>query len=631
MCGIVGVFTSDGRVAPEILRAMAGSIRHRGPDDDGFFVEERVGIGMRRLSIIDLAGGAQPIANEDETLQIVFNGEIYNFQEVRETLLAKGHRFRTRTDTECILHQYEEDGVECVHRLNGMFAIAIWDHARQRLFLARDRMGIKPLYYYWDGSCLVFGSEIKALLASGLVPREMDREGLWHYLTFRYVPAPTTMWKGIRKLPPGHRLILDAGGDSPKLTVERYWRIDYRDDVSPLPYDQALERFSELFLDSVKRRLVADVPVGIFLSGGLDSSAVAAAVSEVRNAALATFSVSFREGGEYSEFPFARQVAEHFGSEHTELVIGLEDFIPFLPEMVTSTDEPLADPSCVPLGLLARETVQQVKVVLSGEGADEILAGYTFDDRVATWRKVKRYQRLPRLIRSTIPEGLLSALGLKDLAERVRVRNLPLSDANLELLPHMTNYSSSREKHRLWPGAGTMQDSGEVLRRHYREAGTRDPLHQMLYVYSQDWLVEDLLMKADRMTMAASLELRVPFLDYRIVEWLATQPAELKVAPDSNGALQTKRILRDFARSRLPAEILSRPKRGFPVPLVDWLKGALGGHARARLLGPGSRSADLFASGELKDSVVLGCTGDRRAATELWHLLIFEEWARVWM
>lgn len=609
---------------------MNAQITHRGPDDEGYFCDGAVALAMRRLSIIDLSGGHQPITNEDESAWIVFNGEIYNYRELRAELQSSGHEFRTHTDTETILHAYEQSGADCVHRFNGMFAFAIWDGKARTLFLARDRLGIKPLYYYWDGENLVFGSEIKALLECALVQREINPRAIWDYLGYRYVPAPETMWRQIRKLPPGHRMTLHA--DRGTLEVERYWDIRYTDAPERRSAAADLQQFSDLFVDAVERRLIADVPVGILLSGGLDSSAVAAAVAEVHNAPLSTFSVAFEEGGDFNETRYARQVAGHLGTDHHEVVIGYREFRDFLTDFVWYTDEPLADPASVPLYYVSRLAAQRVKVVLSGEGADEVLAGYNFAGIVAQWQRLARFQRLPRWLRSALPGAIAGVLRRPELRDRIARGNVPVVEYNRTFLPYMSKVFTTAEKRALWPDAPPLPDSDELLRSYYDRAGTRDPLHQLLYAYCQDWLVEDLLMKADKMTMANSIELRVPFLDYRLVEWLAARPADLKVGRIGNGQLTTKRLLREFAAARLPAAILERPKQGFPVPLDDWLRGDLGGLARDALLGDDSRSADWFDRAELARVVERGTTnGDSDQAHRVWLLLVLELWARRWL
>lgn len=630
MCGIAGIISPGHAVDPERVRRMTQTMVHRGPDDDGLHVSPCGAMGMRRLSIIDLESGKQPICNEDGTLWIVFNGEIYNYRTLSRELEASGHRFRTRSDTEVIVHAYEEDGPACVHRFNGMFSFAIHDVRRDSVFIARDRLGIKPLYYHWDGRTLIFASEIKAILESGLVQAEVDSQSVWHYLSFRYVPAPLTIWKGIRKLPPGHTLSLCGTGAEP--VIERYWDINFSSGEGTYSA-RHLEEFSELFLDSVRHRLIADVPVGIFLSGGLDSSAVAAAVAEVHNAPLSTFSVAFSRGGEFSELQYAREVAGVFGTDHHEVVIDEHDFMQLLPQLVWLTDEPMADPASIPLYCVSRLAAEQVKVVLSGEGADEILAGYTFEQPMAQWARLDRFHRIPRMLRSTLPEGIMRAAGMTRTAQRLATRNLPLAERNNHVLPHMTHYFDTPEKLRLFGAAALpVPDSLELVRAYYARSGTRDPLHQMLYVYCQDWLVEDLLMKADRMTMGASLELRVPFLDYRLVEWLAAAPVACKVGRDRVGRLDTKHVLRDFAQTRLPRSILERPKQGFPVPVQQWMRpdGPLGKLVRERLGDPDAKLRSWFVPKVLDETIAIGLGGSRSAAQKLWILLILELWAQQW-
>ena len=628
MCGIVGVCVTDERDIRGTLERMTATIVHRGPDDDGFFYDRGVGIGMRRLSIIDLPGGHQPISNEDGSRWIVFNGEIYNYQSLRPALVEAGHRFRTHSDTETIIHAFEQFGPDCVHRFNGMFAFAIWDAKERRLFAARDRLGVKPLYYFWDGRTLVFASEIKAILASGLVPREIDDEAIWHYLTLRYIPAPLTIWRGIRKVPPGHSLTFDPATRS--LEVRRYWDIPY-DKPGPAMTDaEELEEFSARFREAVRLRLIADVPVGIFLSGGLDSSAVAAAVTEVHNTPLNTFSIAFHEGGKFDETPFARQVAEQLGTRHHELRIGEREFVDFLDELVWFTDEPLGDPVCVPLYYVSRLAAQHVKVVLSGEGSDEVLAGYGFEHVVAGWERQARMHRWPRLLRETAPAAAFRLIGHREYEHKVRMRNLPPAQYNIATAPNMTRYFSSAEKRRLWPGAPELRDSDDVVRDYYKRAPTRDPLHQMLYAYCQDWLVEDLLMKADKMTMATSIELRVPFLDYQLVEWAASRPASAKVRRDANGKLVTKYLLRRYAEARLPRSVIDRPKQGFPTPLYGWFSGPLGNQIREALLGPESWVGETMDRTMLRE-MVENAGRSSRDGDRLWLLYVLELWAKRWL
>jgi asparagine synthase (glutamine-hydrolysing) len=625
MCGIVGCVSRRAGDIGTILRQMNDTIVHRGPDDDGYLCWPGGGFAMRRLSIIDLAGGHQPIQNETGTVSVVFNGEIYNYRDLAADLRARGHVFRSHSDTETIVHAYEEFGPDCVHRFNGMFAFALLDQSKRQLVIARDRLGVKPLYYAWDGDTLLFASEIKAIVASGLYRKEIDDEALWHYLTFRYVPAPMTIWRGIRKLPPGHLLTLDL--DSNVARETRYWDIPYDRPAAIMSDAEAENHFESLFLDAVRLRLIADVPVGIFLSGGLDSSAVAAAVKEVHNTPLATFSVAFKEGGRYSELSYARQVADRLGTDHHEVVIDRNDFLAFLPELVWFTDEPLADPASVPLYYVSKLARQHVKVVLSGEGADEVLGGYDLDVDVAGWERVRKWQRLPPSMR----HGLATAGGVfsNAIAEKLRRRNIPLGEQNLAVLPHMTRYFTSAQKDALWPAHGGFANSDDIVADRYRQAPTDEPLHQLLYVYCKDWLVEDLLMKADKMTMATSVELRVPFLDYRLVEWLAGRPPSDKVAR-VNGRYRTKHLLRRFCEKRLPSDVLTREKQGFPVPIYDWLQDGLGSHVRERLLKPGAWIGERFSRPEISN-LLDRIPKDPKAAQKAWLLYVLQLWAERWL
>ena len=578
-----------------LVERMGAAIRHRGPDDAGSFVDDDVAIGLQRLSIIDLDGGHQPMSTEDRAAHIVFNGEIYNYRRVRGALERDGDRFRTDSDTEVILRQYLRHGLDGFHALNGMFAVAIWDTRSRELHLVRDRLGVKPLYYYWDGRVFAFASEIKALLTLPVVAQAIEPRAIWDYLTYRYVPGPGTVWRQISKLPPAHRLSIPAASGGP--CVSRWWSIPPPYAAERVDDREMTQAFGDLFTDAVKLRMIADVPVGIMLSGGIDSSAVASVAVESHGRNLKTFSVSFADSAATDERAHARSVAAHLGTDHAEVEIGEREFVDFLPDFVRYTDEPLADLASVPLHYVSRLARGSVKVTLSGEGADEILAGYDFD----------------RWWASRAGAG---GAGLR-------------GDA---VPPHMTNYMDSGAKRALFRGAVDFADSADVIRGHVAAAGARHPLDQMLYLYCQDWLVEDLLMKADRMSMATSLELRTPFLDYRLVEWAFRAPIAAKVGPGADGRFTTKRVLRQFAESRLPAAIISRPKQGFPVPVYGWLSGSLKGLAHDLVLGAGSRLHAWFEPAALRSLFDRGVAAD--AATHdrhrLWHLMILEFWMRAW-
>jgi asparagine synthase (glutamine-hydrolysing) len=622
MCGIAGYFNlniaAEERLA--LLRQMCDLMEHRGPDEDGYYADDVAGVSMKRLSIIDVAGGHQPMTSQDGTKQIVFNGEIYNYRQLRPRLEAQGHHFTTACDTEVILRQFEQDGENALQYLNGMFAIAVWDRAARRLFLARDRMGVKPLYYYWDGKSLAFASEIKALFAVEGIEKSINPHAIWDYLTFRYVPNPDTIWKNIYKLPPGHTLTISC--DQPTPVIRRYWDIPYSDEVSAKSHAEYQAEFEQLFLDAVRLRLIADVPVGILLSGGLDSSAVAAAISEVHNARLSSFSVAFANAPGTDELRYARQVATHVGTDHNEIVIDDQQFRDFLPRLTYFTDEPLADLASVPLYYVSSLARQKVKVVLSGEGSDEILAGYSFNQKVQTWKRLRQYQRLPVWLRQDAAQAVGALVGRRGVVER--------ANRQVDAVTNMTDVFNGAQKQALWRrNLPAYASSNDLIEAEAARAKTRDLLHRTLYVYCQSWLVEDLLMKADKMTMANSIELRVPFLDYRMVEWAARAPAGIKIRR-VDGHYESKSVLRQFAATRLPREIIKRPKQGFPVPAYDWLSDRLSGWAREVLPPQGARLYEWLEPGAVQEQVGRGTSGSLMDRHRLWNLLILELWLQTW-
>jgi asparagine synthase (glutamine-hydrolysing) len=600
MCGIAGVFNypASAEERLDVVRGMCEALQHRGPDDSGSMVDANIAIGIRRLSIVDLIRGHQPMTTADGALHIVFNGEIFNFRELRETLIQHGERFSTDADTEVLLKQFARFGVDGLHALNGMFAMAIWDARSKTLTLARDRMGVKPLYYYWSGGIFAFASEIKAVLEPSEVIAEVNPSAIWHYLTFRYVPAPETVWKEVWKLPPAHVLTISEANPQPQ--VRRWWDIPAADTGDDERSESTLvQQFGNLFTDAVRLRMLADVPVGITLSGGLDSSAVAAVAARY-HPKLQTFSVGYAGSSAVDERPFARTVAAHLGSEHSEITVSQREFVDFLPAFVRYTDEPIADLASIPLYYVCHLARASVKVVLSGEGADEILAGYDF----ARWWSQR--------VAAVGPSG---------------------GDVRADAEPaHMTNYMTSAEKQALFLQPIGAPDSVAVLRADLARGGHRHPLDQMLYLYCQNWLVEDLLMKADRMSMANSIELRTPFLDYRLVEWAARAPLSAKLDMTQAAHQQTKAVLRKFARTLLPEEIVSRPKQGFPVPAYEWLSGSLGSFVTDLLLDPLACVRSWFDAAGIEQFVRHGLAADApmHARHRLWHLVILEYWLQVW-
>jgi asparagine synthase (glutamine-hydrolysing) len=608
MCGIAGIVddTLPAQERGRRVRAMCDAMVHRGPDDEGQWSDETVSIGMRRLSIVDLPSGHQPMATPDERWWIVFNGEIFNYKELRPGLEARGASFRTTSDTEVLLEQISRDGIDGIRHLNGMFGFALWDRRDRVLRIARDRMGVKPLYYWFEEGRLIFASEIKAVLAALDERPRIDSQSVWDYLSFRYVPGPRSIWQGIRKLQPGHMLTWRAQDRS--LQVERYWSIPYAAEPEDRG-DEAHDReFAALIEDSVRLRMIADVPVGVTLSGGLDSSVVAALAAR-HTGRLNTFSVAFDDPDAVDERPFARQVARAIGATHHEVAIDRDTFMDSLPAFVRSTDEPLADLASIPLFHVCRLARGEVKVALSGEGSDEILAGYDLELRQQAWDAAPGRSWLDRL------------LGRPDPRDQ-RFAAAP---------PSMTNYLDAGVKARLMRGK-VFADSLDPLRSELEALGPQQPLHQVLYCFSQHWLVEDLLMKADKMSMATSLELRTPFLDYRLVEWAARTPSRIKAGPDARGTYVSKRVLRRFAGNLVPAEIIDRPKQGFPVPVYGWLSGSLKGWAGDHLLSQAARSRDLLDPAELAGAVAKGTAVDAGVLDRhrLWNLLILETWLREW-
>jgi asparagine synthase (glutamine-hydrolysing) len=607
------------------IERMNASVAHRGPDDEGSWLGENFAFGMRRLSIIDLPGGRQPMWDERSGIGIVYNGEVYNYRALRGALEKIGIQFRTTSDSEVVLKSLAVKGPAAVHEWNGMFAVASWNSKESKLLLIRDRMGVKPLYYYWNGSILLFASEIKALLASGLFKPQLNPQAIWDYLTFRYVPGPQSIWHNVWKLPPAHMLEWSPGA---KPAVSQYWQTDVVSAEKGLFLDRGIRDFESLFLDAVELRMLAsDVPVGVFLSGGLDSSAVAAAAVELGHKNFNTFSVGFADGGEFSELVYARRVAEHLRSEHHEVIVDQSSFLEILPEAIRSADEPLADLTMAPLLALSRLARDRVKVVLSGEGGDEILAGYSFDQSLRHYRTIKQLQTLhPSILKGLSQAVSLVSTRYGDTLDRLS--RIPVSDWNSVHKIHMTNFWAQAEKAQFWPTFCGL-DSGRIISDMYLAAESKDPLEQLLSVYQKSWLVEDLLMKADKMSMAASLEVRVPLLDYRLIEWANCQPVGIKVGRSRRGRPATKFVLRQFARNRLPRAIIDRPKQGFPVPAYVWLQqDKIMRWALEQLTGAKSRLKPVFEPSSVEHQLSLASKGDLAAAHKTWLLLVLEIWLR---
>ena len=617
MCGIAGWFVRPGARAPNepVLRAMNDALAHRGPDDAGWRVEPGVGLAMRRLSIIDLSGGHQPLSNEDGTIWVVFNGEIYNFEEVRERLVARGHRFATRSDTEVLVHGYEEDGEAFLSRLRGMFALALWDRRNQRLLLARDRLGKKPLHLIERDGVVYFASEMKSFAAAGLLAaEEIDPVALRHYLLLGWIPGRRTIYRGVRRLPAAHRLVLEGPGER----ESRWWSLPpVRTDESRSE-DELAESLLATLEESVRLRLISDVPVGALLSGGVDSSLVTALMARHHAGPVRTFTIAFQDEG-FDESGSARDVAARLGTTHHEETVRLEA-VSLLPRLVAAFDEPFGDATALPQLVLSEMARRHVTVALSGDGGDELFGGYPRYRRLA---RVLRWRALPEPLRRLTAgaAGLLGRAG-QGPAERLR-QGLDGGEAEAYLpglsllLPGQLLDEAADELASDWPERGW----GEELTREWGTGG-RTGLDAAMGFDLSLYLVDDILAKVDRTSMACSLEVRVPLLDHRFVEQAAELPVGRKTGPGED-----KRLLRRIARRVLPEEMLARPKHGFTVPLDRWFRADLRETARERFEDRGSALRDLFPAGLPLRLLERHASGRIRCGEILWALLILDLWS----
>ena len=621
MCGIAGIISIDQTAPPDrLLRPMADAIAHRGPDADGYWTAPGVGLAHRRLSIIDLAGGDQPIGNENGSIQVVFNGEIYNYRELKAQLEQRGHRFRTNSDTEVLVHLYEEMGDDLVQRLRGMFAFALWDQRRQRLLLARDRLGLKPLYYYRDSKRLLFGSEIKSLLAAPDVDRTIDVEALEDYLAFGVIPGERTIFRGIRKLPPAHTLAVARNDISG--TPHRYWRLNAEPDES-LSIDDWRDAVREKFHETVAAHRIADVPIGAFLSGGLDSSAVTAALVESGAGAIQTFSIGFHEE-RFSELPYARRIAERFGTRHVEEIV-TPQAVQSLDDLVTYYDEPFADASAIPTMYVSRLARKYVKVVLSGDGGDEAFGGYAryaHDLKEAALRA-----RLPASLRRRLVGPLSRMWPRADwLPRRLRLKtaltNLSLDEA--QAYANTISICRLPLRRQLLHGDVRAQLNGhrpeDRIASGYGTA-TNDPLRGMIAADVDMLLPDDFLTKVDRASMAVGLEVRPPLVDHEFLELTARMPSSLKIRDG-----ETKWLFKQICDGWLPPEVVRRPKQGFDLPVDDWLRGPLRELFHESVLDPRAPVAsyiDQVAATKLYQSHQRR-TG--RHGALLWGLMVLGRW-----
>lgn len=620
MCGIAGVleFNPERAVPEHVLKAMVKTITHRGPDDDGFYQDGPVGLAARRLKIIDLEGGHQPMPNEDGTVWVVYNGEIYNHAPLRRELETLGHTFRSRCDTEVVVHAYEAWGPRCVERFRGFFGFALWDARARQLLLARDRLGIKPLYYCRQPERLLFGSEIKALLEHPAVERALDLQALYHYLGYEFVPGPATMFRGIAKLPPGHLLLARDG----EVRVEPYWELTFGEtDLGPAAIET---RIRELLREAVHLRLMADVPLGVFLSGGLDSTAVLAFAREAATGPLPTFTIGYRDPS-FSEWGYARLAARHYGTEHREIPI--EPITPgLLEEAVWHLDEPMTDLSALPLYLLCREAHREVTVCLSGEGGDEVFVGY---DRFIASKAERFYRLLPGPLRRGVIEPLLSRLPDQEQKKGLLVvlRRF-IEGARLD--PdggHMRwqYFGSPALEQRLYLDGTRRQftlDAFAPIRTCLARCTSSRVLDREIFVDTRFTLPDSVLMKVDKMSMAHSLEVRVPFLDHRLVEFAASIPAALKFP-----GFRTRAIYRKALRGVLPPKILNRGKQGYSLPLKQWLRGELREYMVALLNGSEMIRAHLDV-GYVNELIAEHLAGRANHNHLLWALMNLALWHR---
>jgi asparagine synthase (glutamine-hydrolysing) len=626
MCGICGIFYNDRsrRVERETLADMNRQIVHRGPDDDGFFVEGNVGLAMRRLSIIDIKTGHQPISNESNDIWIVYNGELYNHQELRKDLEARGHRYRTHSDTETIVHLYEEYGRDCVKHLRGMYAFAIWDRPKGCLFIARDRLGIKPLYYRFDGKSLLFASEIKAILAHPGVTPEFNRSTLAEYLAFGYIPEAETMYAGIKKLLPGHTLEISTGGEP---QISQYWDLDVKADDDVRPREYYVEKYRELLEGCVASHLMSDVPLGVFLSGGLDSSAVAALTTKIRREPIETFAVGYGEES-FSELPFARTVAQHIGSQHHEVRLSREEFFHSLPHLIWHEDEPIVWPSSVSLYFVARLARERVTVVLTGEGSDETLAGYTRYPWTLMNSRIDSVYRaaVPGMLRRWVRDAMQSGRISKDLHRKLEHTFLVRGGESWQSFyfdNFYSAFSAADQAALLTPEARAIAGDAYAGSMNYWNASSGDLLHRLLYTDIKTYLVE-LLMKQDQMSMAASIESRVPFLDHELVEFTASIPAKY----DTQG-MAGKFILKAAVEDLLPRDIVYRQKMGFPTPWAYWLAGPQLDQLEQLLLEPRTVERNYFQPEAVKKMFAEHRGGARDHGNRIWRFLNLELWERV--
>lgn len=624
MCGICGRlnFDRDHAVLPALVKAMADTIQHRGPDDEGCHVSGPVGLGFRRLAIIDLATGHQPLSNEDGTIWIVFNGEIYNYRELRQDLQAKGHIFKTQTDTEVIVHLYEEFGEACVGKLRGMFAFAVWDENQETLFLARDRVGIKPLYYWLSDKALIFASEIKAILVnpevrSQVVPAMIDR-----FLVFHFVPGEETLLRNVFKLAPGSCMVARKG----KAQIKQYWDLHFEPQKRSLR--DAETEFTSLLDECVRMHMVSDVPVGFLLSGGMDSTAMLGIAAGNTGEKLKSFTVGFSAPDVVDERTYARLAAKHYGSEHHEITVTAKEFAECLPRFAWHMEEPACEPQAIALYYVTKLARDFVKVLISGEGGDEALAGYHIYRTIA-W--IERSKRILGPFRGAFAWGLgfmNRMLGSNRISQYTLLSNTPFESYYRGMNSSPSSFFR-RHRDQLYSRefAARVDEnlSASVIKKHLENGPACGRVNQMLYADTKTWLPDDLLLKADKMTMATSVELRVPFLDHKFLEFAASLPENFKVR-----GFATKYIAKRVLRDRLPREILRRKKAGFPVPYASWMRTELRDWVRSILLDSKTLSRGYFKTSGIEKLIAEDSQG-RNGSREIFSLIALELWHRAFL
>lgn len=620
MCGIAGIVTwENGRgVASPSIHRMCETIVHRGPDDEGIYVKGGVGLGMRRLSIIDVRGGHQPVHNEDKTVWIVFNGEIYNFPDLRRELEDRGHQFYTNTDTEVIVHLYEDFGSSCVKKLRGMFAFAIYDERNRSVLLARDRLGIKPLQYAWHDGELLFGSEIKAILAVAPELAQVNAAALREFFCFGYIPDPNTAFTNIRKLPPGH--LIEFSAEHPEPRISQYWNLPSFGTLTPSSEEECLQEMEKRLAEAVRIRLIADVPLGALLSGGTDSSIVVALMARASSKPVKTFAIGFKDAS-FDESSYAKLVSEKFRTDHHELIVE-PNVEATLTSLTSSLEEPFGDSSMLPTYFVSCLARQHVTVALSGDGGDELFAGY---DRYGVHMKNRRFDAIPQWVGQGYRQYLHARLPLAMRGRRFLYNaTLPWDDRYIESISFVSGVE--HYSHLLSPDFrdGDRNDSWNSFRSYLQEAPAQDNLSRILYLDTKTYLAGDILTKVDRMSMATSLEVRVPILDHIFLEWVTGLPVNLKWH-----GRQRKYIFKKLAeRLGIPATVLHRPKQGFAVPLVHWMRNELREEIAQVLLEPRTLQRGYFNRQGVESLLHEHFRGRRDQSATLWLLLIFELWHR---